>query len=73
MNWGFLMLKPFQLGMDKYISLLDSPAQAGEALRKFIKDLYQQNLLIQNKLEIGGAPGQPAEHHYAGIKYHRQG
>ena len=74
MNIGFLMLKPFQLMLDKYMGLLenldkpevvrdflrmekwifDSPAQAGEAFRKFIKDLFQENLLIQNKLELGG-------------------
>lgn len=74
MNVGFLMLKPFQLTLDKYMVLLenldsvevvqdflrmekwifDSPGQAGEAFRKFIKELYQENLLIQNKLELGG-------------------
>jgi len=74
MNMGFLMLKPFQLSLDKYIGLTenldnvevvqdflrmekwiyDSPGQAGEAFRKFIKDLFQENLLIQNKLELGG-------------------
>lgn len=74
MNVGFLMLKPFQLMMDKYIDLIenmdnptvvedflrmekwifDSPGQAGEAFRKFIKELYQDNLLIKNKLELGG-------------------
>ncbi len=74
MNTGFLMLKPFQLMLDKYMGFLenldkpeavreflrmekwifDSPAQAGEAFRKFIKDLFQDNLLIQNKLELGG-------------------
>lgn len=74
MNTGFLMLKPFQLMLDKYMGLLenldnpdmvreflrmekwifDSPAQAGEAFRRFIKDLFQENLLIQNKFELGG-------------------
>lgn len=74
MNIGFLMLKPFQLSMDKYVGFLanvdkpaavkdflrmekwifDSPGQAGEAFRKFIKDLFQDNLLIQNKFELGG-------------------
>jgi polyhydroxyalkanoate synthase len=32
----------------------DSPDQAGEAFRQFIKDLYQQNKLIKGELEIGG-------------------
>ncbi len=74
MNVGFLMLKPFQLMVDKYVGLMDnlddpatvanfvrmekwifdSPAQAGEAYRKFIKDLYQQNKLVKGELEIGG-------------------
>lgn len=74
MNVGFLMLKPFQLVIDKYVELLenfddpdavedflrmekwifDSPGQAGETFRKFIKDLFQDNLLIKNKLTIGG-------------------
>lgn len=74
MNAGFLMLKPFQLIIDKYVSMLDimhnrealsnfvrmekwifdSPGQAGETIRKFIKDLYQGNKLIKGELEIGG-------------------
>ncbi len=74
MNYGFLMLKPFQLIIDKYVSMLDimhnrealsnfvrmekwifdSPGQAGETIRKFIKDLYQGNKLIKGELEIGG-------------------
>lgn len=74
MNIGFLMLKPFQLTMDKYVSMIDnldnpdavrdflsmekwifdSPGQAGEAFRKFVKDLFQENLLVQNKMELGG-------------------
>ncbi|MDH7497687.1 MAG: alpha/beta fold hydrolase, partial [Syntrophomonadaceae bacterium] len=60
LNLGFLLLKPFQLSMDKYLKFIDSldspqavqdflrmekwifdsPALAGEALRKFVKDLY---------------------------------
>ncbi len=74
MNIGFLMLKPFQLMVDKYVGLMDnlddpatvanfmrmekwifdSPAQAGEAYRKFLKDLYQENKLVKGELEIGG-------------------
>lgn len=74
MNVGFLLLKPFQLMVDKYIGLLDnlddkdivenfvrmekwifdSPAQAGEAYRKFLKDLYQENKLIKGEFELGG-------------------
>ncbi len=74
MNVGFLMLKPFQLMVDKYVGLMDnlddpatvanfvrmekwifdSPAQAGEAYRKFLKDLYQENRLVKGELEIGG-------------------
>ncbi len=74
MNVGFLLLKPFQLMVDKYIGLMDnlddkdivenfvrmekwifdSPAQAGEAYRKFLKDLYQENKLIKGEFELGG-------------------
>jgi polyhydroxyalkanoate synthase len=74
MNFGFLMLKPFQLSVQKYIDLVeimddesklanflrmekwifDSPDQAGEAFRQFIKDFYQANKLIKGEVEIGG-------------------
>lgn len=37
--------------MDKWI--LDSPGQAGEAYRRFIKELYQENRLIKGNLKIG--------------------
>ena len=40
------------LRMEKWI--FDSPDQAGEAYRQFIKDCYQKNLLIKNEMEIGG-------------------
>ncbi|MBZ0174485.1 MAG: class III poly(R)-hydroxyalkanoic acid synthase subunit PhaC [Candidatus Methanoperedens sp.] len=40
------------LRMEKWI--FDSPGQAGEAYRQFMKDCYQKNLLIKNKMEIGG-------------------
>jgi len=74
MNFGFLMLKPFQLNVEKYMGLtdilddeaklinflrmekwiFDSPDQAGETFRQFIKDFYQGNKLIKGELEIGG-------------------
>lgn len=74
MNFGFLMLRPFSLGMGKYLDLVDtmsdrrrlenflrmeswifdSPDQAGEAYRQFMKDFYQQNKLIKGEVEIGG-------------------
>jgi polyhydroxyalkanoate synthase len=40
------------LRMEKWI--FDSPDQAGEAFRQFIKDCYQKNLLIKNKMELDG-------------------
>lgn len=40
------------LRMEKWI--YDSPNQAGEMLRKFVKDLYQENKLAKNELEVGG-------------------
>jgi polyhydroxyalkanoate synthase len=74
MNLGFLMQKPFQLGFQKYIDLIDildqepklknflrmenwifdSPDQAGQAYRQFIKDFYQGNKLVKGELELGG-------------------
>ncbi|HEY9301681.1 MAG TPA: class III poly(R)-hydroxyalkanoic acid synthase subunit PhaC [Phormidium sp.] len=73
LNLEFILLKPFQLGIQKYIDLLetidsedkllnflrmekwifDSPDQAGEAYRQFMKDFYQQNKLIKGQVEIG--------------------
>ena len=38
--------------MEKWI--FDSPDQAGEAWRKFIKDLYQENKLVKGEFELGG-------------------
>ncbi|MGZ3904239.1 MAG: class III poly(R)-hydroxyalkanoic acid synthase subunit PhaC [Bacteroidia bacterium] len=40
------------LRMEKWIA--DSPAQAGECFRQFMKDLYQKNALIQDELVVGG-------------------
>jgi len=74
MNYGFLLLKPFQLNVAKYAGLLevvdddaklmnflrmeewifDSPDQAGEAFRQFLKDFYQANKLVKGEVEIGG-------------------
>ena len=76
MNLGFLMLKPFQLGVGKYLEMIDildneeklrnflrmekwifdSPDQAGEAYRQFMKDFYQGNKLIKGEVKIGGQP-----------------
>ncbi|MEO7067045.1 MAG: class III poly(R)-hydroxyalkanoic acid synthase subunit PhaC [Rhodanobacter sp.] len=42
------------LRMERWI--FDSPDQAGEAFRQFIKDFYQGNKLIKGTLEIGGQP-----------------
>jgi polyhydroxyalkanoate synthase len=38
--------------MEKWI--FDSPDQAGEAFRQFIKDCYQKNLLIKNEMALNG-------------------
>lgn len=40
------------LRMEKWVA--DSPNQAGETYRQFIKDLYQANKLIKGELVIGG-------------------
>ncbi|MDQ2972082.1 MAG: alpha/beta fold hydrolase, partial [Pseudomonadota bacterium] len=40
------------LRMEKWI--FDSPDQAGEAFREFIRDFYQGNKLVKGGLKIGG-------------------
>ncbi len=40
------------LRMEKWI--FDSPAQAGEAYREFIKQFYQENKLVKSGVNIGG-------------------
>jgi polyhydroxyalkanoate synthase len=74
LNFGFLILNPSRLMIDKYVGFLenmdnknfvenfirmekwifDSPDVPGETFRQFIKDCYQQNLLIQSKMVVGG-------------------
>ncbi len=74
MNMGFLLLKPFQLNVEKYLGLtdilddeaklinflrmekwiFDSPDQAGETFRQFLKDFYQGNKLIKGEFSLGG-------------------
>ncbi|MCE8426911.1 MAG: class III poly(R)-hydroxyalkanoic acid synthase subunit PhaC [Candidatus Methanoperedens sp.] len=45
------MIKNF-LRMEKWI--FDSPDQAGETFRQFMKDCYQNNLLIKNEMKLNG-------------------
>lgn len=40
------------LRMEKWVA--DSPAQAGETYRRFIKDMYQHNKLIKGEFELDG-------------------
>jgi polyhydroxyalkanoate synthase len=40
------------LRMERWI--FDSPDQAGEMFRKFVKDLYQENKLVKGQFELGG-------------------
>lgn len=74
MNFGFLLLNPARLMIDKYVGFMenadnktfvenfvrmdkwifDSPDLPGEVFRQFIKDCYQENKLVQSKLEVGG-------------------
>ena len=74
MNFGFLLLNPARLMIDKYVGFMehmddkafvenflrmekwifDSPDLPGEVFRQFIKDCYQENKLIQSRLEVGG-------------------
>jgi polyhydroxyalkanoate synthase subunit PhaC len=73
LNFGFLLLNPARLMLDKYVGLLehledkaflenfvrmekwifDSPDVPGETFRQFIKDCYQKNALIRNKMVVG--------------------
>jgi polyhydroxyalkanoate synthase len=73
LNAEFVMLKPWQLGVQKYLDLVeimddedkllnffrmekwifDSPDQAGEAYRQFLKDFYQGNKLIKGEIVVG--------------------
>ncbi|MGK7873497.1 MAG: class III poly(R)-hydroxyalkanoic acid synthase subunit PhaC [Xenococcaceae cyanobacterium] len=73
LNLEFLMLKPRQLGLQKYLDfpeimdsedklrnflrmekwIFDSPDQAGEAYRQFLKDFYQGNKLIKGEVMLG--------------------
>ena len=74
MNFGFLMLNPARLMIDKYVGFMDnmdnkdfvenfvrmerwifdSPDVPGETFRQFVEDGYKHNLLIQNKMFLGG-------------------
>lgn len=74
MNIGFLMLNPWRLMFDKYVTFLehvdsrdfvsnfirmekwifDSPDQAGEAFRQFMKNTYLGNKLVKGEMEIAG-------------------
>ncbi len=74
MNFGFLLLNPARLMIDKYMGFLenmdnkafvenfvrmekwifDSPDVPGETFRQFVKDCYHENLLIQNRMVVGG-------------------
>jgi polyhydroxyalkanoate synthase subunit PhaC len=73
LNFGFLLLNPARLMLDKYVGLMenledkaflenfvrmekwifDSPDVPGETFRQFVKDCYQNNLLIQSKMVVG--------------------
>jgi polyhydroxyalkanoate synthase len=46
------------LRMEKWI--FDSPDQAGETFREFIKGFYQQNGFIEGTATVGGETGRPA-------------
>ncbi len=74
LNFGFLLLNPARLMIDKYVGffeylddkqfvenfirmekwIFDSPDVPGETFREFLRDCFQGNLLIQNKMVVGG-------------------
>jgi polyhydroxyalkanoate synthase len=75
LNFGFLMLNPARLVIEKYKNfvdhiedmsfvenflrmekwIFDSPDVPAETFRQYVKDCYQQNLLIQNKMCLNGS------------------
>ncbi len=74
LNFGFLMLNPARLVLEKYKNFIDnienisfvenfirmekwifdSPDVPAETFRQYIKDCYQKNLLIQNRMCLNG-------------------
>ena len=74
LNSMFLSLKPFKLGVEKYLDfstiidqpdkvenfmrmekwIFDSPDQAGEMFRTFVKKFSQQNKLVKGEIAING-------------------
>jgi polyhydroxyalkanoate synthase len=42
------------LRMEKWVA--DSPDQAGETFRRFIKEMYQENRLVKGEFTLGGQP-----------------
>ncbi|MBN1548773.1 MAG: class III poly(R)-hydroxyalkanoic acid synthase subunit PhaC [Syntrophaceae bacterium] len=74
LNFGFLMLNPARLVVEKYKNFIDniedipfvenfvrmekwifdSPDVPAETFRQYVKDCYQQNLLIQNRMHLDG-------------------
>jgi polyhydroxyalkanoate synthase subunit PhaC len=74
LNFGFLMLNPARLVIEKYKNFLDniedipfvenfvrmekwifdSPDVPAETFRQYVKDCYQQNLLIKNRMHLDG-------------------
>ena len=58
------------LRMEKWI--FDSPDQAGEAFRQFIKDFYQGNKLVNGGLTIGDKSVSSEEDHDAGAEHLRR-
>ena len=53
------------LRMEKWIA--DRPHHPGEAAKQWLKDLYQDNKLINNAFTINGRQVNLAQHHHAGL------
>ena len=58
------------LRMEKWIA--DRPHHPGEAAKQWLKDLYQDNKLINGTFTINGRHGEPRQHHDAGTQRVRQ-
>ena len=58
------------LRMEKWLA--DRPHHAGEAAKQWLKDLYQDNKLINNEWELGGRKVDLEPGHHAGTEHLRQ-
>ena len=59
------------LRMEKWLA--DRPHHPGEAAKQWLKDLYQQNKLVKNRVRAWRTQSRTRQHHDAGAEHLRQG